>query len=441
MENLEYRKSIPQTEIYDVVVCGGGPAGIGAAVAAAEGGAKTCLIERFSFLGGMATAGYVNPMSEFAYNGRRISGGIPWRFAQEMVSLGGAMVEEPRCNISFDPEVYKLAAHRMVEEAGVKLYLNSFLTDCVTEGKTVKAAIITNKSGLLAVSGKMFVDATGDADLSAFLGAPMLPQVKDRQPATLCFCLSGVDTTTERMHIIHQKNHRFNHQAMCVRDLLFELREKGVDVPQFGGPWLATTMAEGCITVNLTRAAVDATDNEDLQKADAKMREDVFRLVGYMKEYIPEFKNCHITSIAQTVGIRESRRVEGVHVLTGEEYVRSVHFEDAVARACHPVDIHLPDGEGQKLTFPEDAGYIPFGCLYTKEYPNLLMAGRIISADAEAFAAIRVQVPCMETGQAAGVAAAKCAKDGIAVQQLDPAYVVAKVREYGSVSDNRDVPC
>lgn len=113
-------KSIPTTELYDVVVCGGGPAGIGAAVAAAESGAKTAIIERFSFFGGMATAGYVNPMSEFAYNGRRISGGIPWRFANEMVDMGGARVEEPRCNISFDPEVYKLAAYRMISKDEVE---------------------------------------------------------------------------------------------------------------------------------------------------------------------------------------------------------------------------------------------------------------------------------------------------------------------------------
>lgn len=432
MDMISYSKRIPLTEEYDVVICGGGPAGIGASIAAAECGAKVALVERFAFLGGMATAGYVNPMSEFSYNGKQVSGGIPWRFATEMVSAGGAIVEEPRCNISFDPEVYKLVARRMAERAGVKLFLNSYLTDAIYDGKTAKAVVIVNKSGMLAVRGKVFVDATGDADLSSFLGVPMLPETGARQPASLCFCLSGVDTSSERMHIIHQKNHRFNHQAMCVRDLLFKLREKGVLVPQFGGPWLATTISEGCITVNLTRTSVDATDYEDLQKAEAGLREDIFRLVGFMKKYIPEFKDCHITSIAQTVGIRESRRVEGIHVLTGEEYVHSVHFEDAVARACHPVDIHLPNGEGQKLTFPEDAGYIPFRSLITKDYPNLLVAGRIISADEEAFAAVRVQVPCMETGQAAGIAAAMCAADQIPVQELDAKFVVAKAKEFGS---------
>ena len=163
------------------------------------------------------------------------------------------------------------------------------------------------------------------------------------------------------------------------------------------------------------------------------MREDVFTLVGLMKAHVPEFRNCHITSIAPAVGIRESRRIRGMHVLTGQEYVTAHKFPDAVARACHPVDIHLPGSEGQLLTFPEDAGYIPYRCLIADEYPNLLVAGRCISADAEAFAAIRVQAPCMETGQAAGIAAAMCCERNIAVQAVDTDALTAAVRAEGSV--------
>ncbi len=433
MDMINYAKEISASEMYDVVVCGGGPAGIGAAVAAAEGGAKTALIEKLSFLGGMATAGYVNPMSEFAYNGRKVSGGIPWRFAQEMVEMGGATVEEPRCNISFHPEVYKIVAQRMLSKAGVKVFMNTYLSDCLMEDYKIIGVMVVNKSGMQIVRGKYFVDATGDADLAYFAGVPMLPQVEDVQPATLCFCLSGVDTTTERMHIIHQKNHRFNHQAGFVRDTLFALREQGVYVPKFGGPWLSTTMEEGCITVNMTRAAVDATDSEDLQQSEYQMREDVYCLVNLLREHVEEFRNCKLVSTAAVAGIRESRRIEGLHVLTGQEYTTAYHFEDSIARACHPVDIHLPGDEGQKLTFPEDAGYIPYRCLITRDFPNLLVAGRPISADAEAFAAIRVQVPCMETGQAAGVAAALCLKEnGISVQELDSAKVVEEVRKKGS---------
>ena len=145
-----------------------------------------------------------------------------------------------------------------------------------------------------------------------------------------------------------------------------------------------------------------------------------------------EFRNAYIASVATVAGVRESRRIKGVHVLTGEEYLRGVHFEDAIARACHPVDIHLPDGEGQKLTFPGQAGYIPFRSLITEQYANLLAAGRCISADNEAFAAIRVQAPCMETGQAAGLAAALCHRDRRDVRRTDIPALVREVREAGS---------
>jgi len=434
MTTISYAREIPVQEHYDVLICGGGAAGIGAALAAAEQGAKTALVERFGFLGGMATAGYVNPMSEFAYNGRRVVGGIPWRFANKLLENGGGLVEEPRCNVSFNPEIYKLTAQQLLADAGVTCYMNTMLLDCRMEGDVVTEVVLHNKSGMFALQADYFVDATGDADLFHLVGAEMLPQEEALQPGTLCFCLAGVDTTTERMHIIHQKNHRFNHQATFVREPLLALREQGVEVPQFGGPWLATTLQPSCITVNMTRSAMNAVDSADYQEAEGRMRRDVFRLVELMKEHVEEFKNCYLTSVATVAGIRESRRVKGIHVLTAEEYVTAYHFEDAVARSAHAVDIHLPNNDGQKLIFPEDAGFIPYRSLITERYPNLLAAGRCISADGGAFAAIRVQAPCMETGQAAGYAAALCLQNGKQpVQALDAAKLVELVRKAGSV--------
>lgn len=432
MNSISYSRQLPVTERFDVIVCGGGAAGIGAALAAAQKGAKTALVERFGFLGGMATAGYVNPMSEFAYNGRQVVGGIAWRFAQKLLENGGGLVEEPRCNVSFNPEIYKLTAQQLLTEAGVKCYMNTVLIDCVMAEKTVSSVILSNKSGLFALRADYFIDATGDADLCHMAGVAFLPQKEAMQPGTLCFTLGGVNTESDRMHIIHQRNHRFNHQATFVREPLLALRSQGVEVPQFGGPWLATTLQPGCITVNMTRSAMNAVDSEDYQQAECRMRKDVFRLVELMKEHVEEFKDCYLTSIATVAGIRESRRIQGVHVLTGQEYVTAFHFDDAVARSCHAVDIHLPNDDGQKLTFPEDAGFIPYRSLITPTHPNLLAAGRCISADAEAFAAIRVQAPCMETGQAAGFAAAMCVKNCLPVQDVDTAALVAQVREAGS---------
>ena len=433
MESILYQKSIPVADAYDVVVCGGGPAGIGAAIAAAEQGMKTALIERFGFLGGMATAGYVNPMSEFCYNGRRIVGGIPWRFAKALIASGGGRLEEPRCNLSFHPEVYKAVAQDLVDGAGVRRYMNARLVDCVRTGTHMDAAIIVDQDGLKAVRGAYFIDATGDAKLAFRSGADMLPESRPLQPGTLCFLLADVDTTTERMHIIHQKNHRFNHQAMFIREPLLALREQGVDVPQFGGPWLADTCEEGCITVNMTRSPMVATDSLDYSRAETRMRKDALRLVALLREHVAEFRQAKLVSTAVMAGIRQSRRVKGQYVLTGEDYLHALPFPDAIARSAHAVDIHLPNGEGQVLQFPDDGGYIPFRCLINETHDNLLIAGRAISADEDAFAATRVQAPCMETGQAAGLAAAVCAKQGgLPVQQTPLEALLALVHQYGS---------
>lgn len=435
---LSYEKQIPVIHEYDVVICGGGPAGIGAALSAAEQGCKTALIERFGFLGGMATAGYVNPMSEFAYNDRRVLGGIAWRFAQALVDANGGLVEYPRANLSFHPELYKLVAQDMLLNGGVKLYMNSYLVDCSMQGDRLENVVFANKSGLQAIGARYFIDATGDADLAAMAGVEFLPVTRPMQPGTLCFCLSGVDTTTERMHIIHQKNHRFNHQAVFVRDALFALREQGVDVPIFGGPWFATTLDEGTITVNMSRSAMNAVDSEDYQQAEIQMRRDVFRLVKLLRENVDEFVNCQLSAVATMAGIRQSRRIRGLHVLTGDEYVNAIQFEDSIARSCHAVDIHLPNNEGQVLCFPIDAGYIPYRSLINGTHPNLLVVGRAISADEEAFAATRVQAPCMETGQAAGIASALCLNaNNTAVQNVDVSELIAIVREMGSCVEHK----
>ena len=198
---IDYRKEIPVILECDVAVLGGGAAGIGAAIAAAEEGCKTVLIERFGFLGGMATAGYVDPMSEFSYNGSLVTGGIPWRFANELVKAGGGLIEEPRCNVSFNPEIYKLVAERMVTEAGAELITNTILVDVLTDAGEITGVVVSNKDGLGVIRAKRFIDATGDADLSAMAGVEMLPHLRDMQPGTLCFVLGGVDTSTERIRL------------------------------------------------------------------------------------------------------------------------------------------------------------------------------------------------------------------------------------------------
>ena len=431
---ISYSRELPIIGPFDVLVCGGGPAGIAAAVTAAENGAKVAMIEQNSYLGGMATGGCVNPMSEFSYKGERVIGGFPWRFAQELIKANGAILEEPRGNLSFNPEIYKLVAQRLVQQAGITLFTNTFIADCIHDDDKIHHVVVANKNGLQAVSGRYVIDTTGDADVAYHAGVPMLPNTRPAQPGTLIFSLANVDTTTPRMHIIHQKNNNMHHSAGFIRELFEKLRGEGVDVPQFGGPWFCSTVDQGCGTVNMSRAAMDSVDATDSQRATAELRENVFRFVSLLKEHVQEFKHCVISSIAPMTGVRQSRRIKGKHVLTGKEYLEATRFTDAIARACHPVDIHLPSGDGQILHYPEIAAYIPFRSLQPEGISNLLVAGRPISADEDAFAAVRVQATCMETGEAVGLAAALCVQKGnIPLDSLDITEVVRKIREGGTI--------
>ena len=169
---------------YDVVVAGGGPAGFIAAIAAAREGAKVALVERYGFLGGMATAGYVAPLSVFAFKGELVIGGIPWEFVQRLEKMGGAFIEWPKANVDFDIELYKLLTQRMVLEAGVDLFMHSSLIGCIASGKTLEQIVIENKNGLETLRAKRFIDATGDADLAWMAGVPMQPNPASIRRAT-----------------------------------------------------------------------------------------------------------------------------------------------------------------------------------------------------------------------------------------------------------------
>ena len=165
MSTVKVERDVKVVGSYDTVVCGGGPAGWIAAVSSARAGKKTALVERYGFIGGTATAGYVVPISGFHFNGRRVVGGIAWEFVEELVKLDAALVEYPKGHVSVNPEYYKLVSRRMLDQAGVDLYTNTYLADCIKDGNKVTHIIVNSKNGTEAISGKCFIDATGDADL------------------------------------------------------------------------------------------------------------------------------------------------------------------------------------------------------------------------------------------------------------------------------------
>lgn len=434
MKNITVSKSVPVVGSYDVVVCGAGPAGVIAAIAAAREGASVALVERFGFLGGMATAGLVMPLSVFIYQNKRVIGGIPWEFIERLEAMGGGYIEKPLGNVAFDPELYKLCMQRMVLEAGVTLYMNSYLTGTVvgTEGR-VECVEIENKSGAEALEAKVFIDCTGDADLAAMAGVEMQPMNGEPlQPLSTYFILAGVDTSSPLIaEAMHHNKQGVNCHCLPIREYLLERAEE-LDMPEFGGPWFCTTLHEGCVAVNMTRTAADACDNRDYTAAECRLREDVYRMADVLRNNFAEFKNCYVASVATQAGIRETRRIKGVHTMTAEEYMSGYRYEDSISRGAHPIDIHATKGSSQVTHFLEQAAYVPYRALIANDYPNLLVAGRCLSADRKAFASMRVQASCMGTGQAAGVAAAMCAKVGCSVQSVDIGALVERLKALGA---------
>lgn len=431
---LSLRKEVPVVGTYDVVVCGGGPAGFIAAIAAAREGARTALVEQYGFLGGAATNSLVTPLSVFTYNGEKVIGGIPWEFLERLEKMGGGLIEKPLGNVAFDPELYKLCCQRMVLEAGVDLYLHSWLSGCQTGQGRISHVFIENKNGTEALAGKVMIDATGDADLSHLAGVPMLPPGRPLQPASTYFVLAGVDTESPLIaEAMHHNKQGVNCHCLPIREELMR-RAKELGIPDFGGPWFCTLLHPGVVAVNMTRTQTDACDNRDYTAAECRLREDVYKMADILRETFPEFRNSYVSMVAPQAGVRETRRIQGVHVITGEEYVNGVRYPDSVSRGAHPIDIHSSAGATQSVTFLKQAAYVPYRALVANGFPNLLVAGRCISADRQAFASLRVQASCMGMGQAAGVAAAQAVRGEteVNVLQLDTKILASRLREIGA---------
>lgn len=423
---------VPLSGKYDVVVCGGGPAGFIAAISAARNGAKTALVERYGFLGGTATAGLVTPISEFKKNNELIIGGIPWEFVEQLVRENGALDSYPNGSVPFDQEYYKLIAQRMTLQAGVTLYLHSFISGVQCENGHLNYIFVENKSGTTAIAGNVFVDCTGDADVAFRVGLPMQEPATGEtlQPMTLWFKLGGVDTESlQNIHLDKDFTRSYNRE---VHELLAE-KQQSESLPNFGGPWFITALHPGVINVNMTRISANAADGADQQRAELQLREDAFTLTSFLKKYVPEFHDCYILQTGVQAGARETRRIKGRFTVPVEDLLNCVHYTDSIGMGAHCIDVHKSDSSDQKVQFLKNAYYIPYSCMVSEEWENLLVAGRCVSMTKEALATMRVQAPCMAEGQAAGCAAAICAKSGASVNKIDVAQLQRCLKDQGAI--------
>lgn len=425
-----------------VLVCGGGVAGVAAAIASARTGAKTLLTERSSMLGGSATSGLVGPfMTCFDLKEeRQIIRGIFDEIVIEMEKRGGAIHPSKVGNgtdyasysvrghahvTPFDPEVLRSVLFEKLIESGAELLLYSTVVDAIVQDNCVKGVVLLQKEGLCIVNADIVVDCTGDADVIYASGAAYEQGRKEdglTQPMTLFLRVDGVDDQVVDDYV---KAHPENYGKLFAS--IVAKTQKSGDCPIYRERiGVYKMLRPGEWRVNTTRIfRMDGTLSKDLTAAEIEGRKQADALIPYFRKYFPGFANVRLVQAATTVGVRESRRLCGVYTLQMEDLSEDKHFDDCIALCSYPVDIHSPTGQGGGVIWneatitPPNQFEIPYRILVAQKMDGVLVAGRCVSATHETLGSIRVMPPSFATGQAAGTAAALCVLNGIQPRNLD----------------------
>lgn len=424
----------------DVLVVGGGPGGIGAAVAAARNGARTLLVDAYGCLGGALTVMGTHPMMTFHNKaGRPLVGGLPQELVDRLVRRGASPGHIPDAITynstvtPFDVEALKGVLDDLAAEAGVAVLFHTTMVDAVVVDARIVNVVLANRGGLSRVAARVFIDATGDADLAARAGVACTLGRGDGtlQPLTMNFLLAHVDMARVRAYAhAHPEDFWFKDgaeaglaaldRAPCVslggfRKAWNDARERGeVTIPR-GDVLFFETATPGVVAVNSTRLqGLDPTDPWDLSRAEVLGRQQVRQVFGFLRRYAPGFENAALVATPAQVGVREGRHPEGRYRLEAADLVNATRFSDPILMGGYPIDIHAtkPGAGDCTVHLPNDAAYqVPLRCLLPVGVDNLVLSGRAISATHEASAAIRVTPLAMGIGQAAGTLAA-LATDG-----------------------------
>ncbi len=407
-----------------VLVAGGGPAGLAAAVSAARQGADTLLMERYGFLGGMATAGLVNPFMPWHAAGRPLVAGIFRETLDRMRALGGyGCDQEPT---AFDPEVLKLVADELCQEAGVRLRFHTCCAEVVREGPRISSVRSESKSGSEQWSADIYLDCTGDADLAFRAGVPCDHGRQEdslTQPMTLNFRMANVDI--DLMPPRPEINRLFDQAKAEGR-----LHQPRDNVLFF------YTVRPGVIHFNTTRVVgLSGASAEDLSAAEIEGRRQAHELAHFLVARVPGFERAYLEQSGAQIGVRESRRIRGDYTLTADDVLQARKFADGIARSNYPVDIHSPVGSGTVIREVPEGDYyeIPYRCLLPLGLDNLLVAGRCVSATHEAQASLRVMPQCFAMGEAAGLAAAMALRRGIPPRAVPADELRQALQEQGQI--------
>ncbi len=442
-ERRAYSREIDVADAVDVVVVGGGPAGIAAAIASARAGARTRLIERYGFLGGNLTAGLVGPcMTSYSLDGsQQLIRGVFEEFVDRMAADGGALhprgipAGSPYCGFivhghdkvtPFQPEAAKIAAMRMCVEAGVDLLLHTMTVDATTETgasgvRRTTGVICASKSGLHHQPAGVIVDCSADGDVCAHAGAEIAKGRESdglMQPMTMFFRIADVDDAVVEEYVATHPDD-FRPYASIVA----KAREAGRFPAPRKGVGMYKTLEPGVWRINTSRVLKrDGSSAAELTAAEIEGREQVYALIEFFRSDLPGFEKCRLLDTAAQIGVRETRRVVGDYTLTLADIQNGARFRDVIALCGYPVDVHDPAGAGGGTAeSPPTANIyeIPYRVMTPRGLDGVLVAGRAVSATHEALGAIRVMPPCFAMGEAAGRAAALAVAEGVAPRGVD----------------------
>lgn len=441
----------------DVIVVGGGPAGMCAAIAAAREGAGVVLVEQANACGGMATQGLVGPfMTCYDRQAKTmIIRGLFEEIVERMVRRGYAIhpsqVHAGTCFTSwivlghehvtpFEPEGLKLIMDEMIQEAGVKVLYHTCFLRPLMERDRIAGVLVSSKKGLEVIEGKVVIDCTGDGDVAQRCGVPYEmgdQQLHQVQPATMFFHVSNVDGERLEADIQAHLHTFYRKDGVNYRSLHWRVAQARAN-----GDWSLQRVSIGIFRmpkpdewcVNTSRIMnVDSTDNESLTRAEIEGRRQADEILRFLRKYVPGCENARMKATASCIGIRESRHIVGDYWLTGEDLLQGKVPEDTILLSANSVDVHGRFGpvSNEYVAIQSDYYGVPYRCLLPRGVEQLLVAGRCVSADSTAAGAIRVIPPCMGMGEAAGVAAALAVKAGCTVRGLDTGLLRRRLRERG----------
>ena len=404
-------RQIPVTRDVDVIVVGGGPAGLAAAIAASRNGARTVLIEQFGYLGGTATASLMACINGFRNqvepDSTQTVRGIAEEIVLELKRLAGlgtspykqkAYSTEPgqmEYSYAIDTEKFKYVTLKMCVDAGVDVLFHTYFADSIIEADAIRGVIVENKSGRQAMFGKVIIDASGDADVAARAGVPFWQIVKDEAP-------------------------RLN-DALMYRIEFGPRRPAGTFACDFGTTAVVWGPAAG---------PINGIDGDALSKAEVAVRLKVYEDFADKQSKHPELASARVIETPPLLGIRQTRFVEGEYKITADDAIAGRRFDDSVAMSSCPI-IHY---YGYRRYLEHEGYDIPYRCLVPRKVDNLLVAGRCISSEQQPYESHRAMVPILAIGQAAGTAAALCSTTSVTPRKLDVKHLQKTLVQQNAVT-------